>query len=105
MPKPQQLIPEEIAAGFAAEPWASKFPPILSIAQFAELFRVSQSTAKFWLGSGDFAGATTRIGKHRRIWRDRAIRIAFGRAATRPRAKPHTQIKKESKPNDETNRL
>ena len=88
MPKPLQLTPEEINAAFGDEAWRSAFPPILTLTQFARLFQVSARTAKFWIASGDFAGATTRTGKHRRIWRERAIRFAFARNRTRSRAKP-----------------
>jgi hypothetical protein len=88
MPKPLQLTPEEIGVAFGDERWAARFPPVLSLAQFAALFQVSARTAKAWIASGDFEGATTRMGKHRRVWRDRAVRIAFGRARTRPRAAP-----------------
>ncbi|HEY2585496.1 MAG TPA: helix-turn-helix domain-containing protein [Tepidisphaeraceae bacterium] len=87
MPKPLQLTPEEIAAMFGDEPWRSAFPPVLTLEQFARLMQVSVRTAKSWIASGDFDGATTRMGKHRRILRDRALRIAFGRARTRPRCR------------------
>lgn len=80
--------PEEVNAAFGDERWAARFPPVLTLAQFADLFQVSVRTAKAWVASGDFDGATTRTGKHRRFWRDRAVRIAFGRARTRPRAVP-----------------
>jgi hypothetical protein len=89
MPRPLRLSPEEIAAAFAEEAVRDRFPPILRIDQFAELFQVSVRTAKEWLGRGDFNGATTRIGKHRRIWRDRAVQIAFSRDRTRPRLVAH----------------
>src|SRR4051812_48979829 len=91
MPKPLQLTPEEIAAAFGDEPWRSRFPPVLTLKQFAELFQVSTRTAKSWIANGDFDGATTRMGKHRRVWRDRALRSAFGRVRTRPRAKSPAQ--------------
>src|SRR4051794_9601689 len=97
MPKPLQLTPDEIAAAFADECWRARFPPVLTLKQFAALFQVSTRTAKFWIASGAFEGAPPRTGKHRRIWRDRALRIAFGRARTRPRTKsPPTQSGNET---------
>lgn len=85
MPRPTNLSPDEIRQAFADEAWRSRFPPVLTLGQFADLFAVSVRTAKFWIASGDFDGATTRAGKHRRIWRDRAIQLAFARRRTRPR--------------------
>ena len=56
-----------------------KYPPILSPEQFAELFGISVSTTYFWISKGLLKGATTIVGKHRRIWRNRAIEILFNR--------------------------
>ncbi|MDB5324144.1 MAG: hypothetical protein JWN40_5775 [Phycisphaerales bacterium] len=85
MPKPLQISSEEIAAAYADPASAAHCPPILTLSQFAALFQVSLRTVKSWIASGDFQGATTRAGKHRRIWRDRAIQIAFSRMRTRAR--------------------
>ena len=85
MPRPLRISPEEIALAFQGEAMSARFPPLLTIPQFADLFQISLRTAKEWLGRGDFRGATTKIGKHRRIWRERAIQIAFARDCTRPR--------------------
>ena len=86
MPRPLCLTPEEIALAFQAEAWRSQFPPVLTLTQFADLFQVKLRTVKAWISSGDFDGATSRMGKHRRIWRDRAVQIAFSRRRTKPRA-------------------
>lgn len=56
-----------------------KFGPILSPEQFAELFGISVSTAYFWISKGLLKGAAPKIGKHRFIWRNRAIEILFNR--------------------------
>ena len=85
MAKMPRLTPQEIALSFQDETTRALFPPILTLGQFAALFQIVPRTAKHWIASGDFAGATTRAGKHRRIWRDRAIQIAFGRERTAPR--------------------
>lgn len=86
MPRPTNLTLDEIRQAFATEPWSSQFPPNLTLQQFAALFSVSVRTAKSWIAAGDFEGATTRAGKHRRIWRDRALQMAYGRRRTKPRA-------------------
>lgn len=88
MARPAALSLDEIRQAFADEAWRSLYPPVLTLQQFASLFSVSVRTAKSWIASGDFAGATTRAGKHRRIWRDRAVLIAFGRNRTKPRVYP-----------------
>jgi hypothetical protein len=101
MPRPLALSLDEIALAFRDEATAAQFPPLLTVLQFARLFQVSERTAKHWLGSGDFAGATTRVGKHRRVWRDRAVQIAFARARTKPRPGreplPSSDTQKDSK--------
>lgn len=84
MPRPTLIQTEEIASAFVVAGWGDRFPPVLTIQQSAQLFQVSPRTFKHWLAQGYFKGATTRIGKHRRIWRDRAIQMAFGRERTRP---------------------
>ncbi len=86
MPRPTNISPDEIRQAFADEAWRSLYPPVLTLQQFASLFSVSVRTAKSWIASGDFEGATTRAGNHRRIWRNRAIQMAFGRRRTKPRA-------------------
>ena len=88
MPRPLRISPEEIALSFQSAAMQLAFPPVLTLQQFAKLFSVSERTAKSWISSGDFDGATTRMGKHRRIFRDRAIHIAFSRSRTTPREGP-----------------
>ena len=101
MPRPIKLSLDEITPAFAAEPWATQYPPILTLQQFAKLFGVSTRTARSWISAGDFDGATTRVGKHRRIWRDRAIQIAFGRTTPKARNHDHHSLSKGEHPNDE----
>lgn len=64
------------------------YPPILTPEQFAQLFGVSLSTVYDWVAKGHFDGAVTHIGKHLRIWRNRAIEIAFSRRRTKGK-QPH----------------
>jgi hypothetical protein len=91
MPRPVLPTCEEIAQAFADPATAVKFPPVLTIGQFAALFQISSRTAKKLLGEGQFNGATSLVGKHRRIWRDRAIQIWLSRERARPKARSDSQ--------------
>jgi excisionase family DNA binding protein len=82
MGRPERLNIDQIAAAFSDEAMRKMFPPIMSPQQFADLLGVSRSSIYLWISQGLFAGAVTRIGKHRRIWRDRAIQILFSRGNT-----------------------
>jgi excisionase family DNA binding protein len=79
MARPQRLTAEEIDLAFRDEATRNRFPPILSPEQFADLFGVSVSTTYLWITKGRLRGAVTRVGKHRRIWRNRAIEVLFNR--------------------------
>jgi excisionase family DNA binding protein len=86
MARPQRLTADEIQRAFGDEAARAKFPPILSPEQFAELFGVSVSTTYFWISQGLLRGAITKVGKHRRIWRNRAVEILFNR--NQPKEQP-----------------
>jgi excisionase family DNA binding protein len=79
MARPQRLTTDEIQIAFEDEATRRAFPPILSPEQFANLFGISVSTAYHWISKGLLKGAVTKIGKHRRILRNRAIEILFNR--------------------------
>jgi hypothetical protein len=83
MPRPQVISRDEIQVAFLDEATRQAFPPILTPVQFARLFGVSLSTAYDWLSKGYFDGAMTHVGKHVRVWRNRAIEIAFSRRGTK----------------------
>lgn len=85
MPKPLAITSQEISQCFAEPKIAAEFPPILTIEQAAALFQVSPRTLKLYIAQGLFQRATTKIGRHRRIFRDRAVEIIFSRGHTRPR--------------------
>jgi len=70
------LTPEEIAASFEG-PDGTRFGPILTVPDFAELCRLSSSTIYEWISRGHLKGAVRKRGKHVLIWRDRAMRILF----------------------------
>lgn len=79
MARTQRLTSQEILLAFNNDAMRSAFPPVCSPEQFAKLWGVSRSTIYWWISQGLFAGAVTRVGKHRRIWRDRAIEMLFSR--------------------------
>ncbi len=70
------LTVEEIRASLAGD-IETKYPPILSPKQFAELIGVARFTVYEWLSRGRLKHAARRRGKHSFIWRDRAIQILF----------------------------
>ncbi len=77
MARVERLQPDEIDLAFREEALRLQYPPILTPEQFASLFGVSVSTTYFWIAQGKLKGAVTKIGKHRRIWRNRSIEILF----------------------------
>jgi len=83
MPRPLAITREEVQVAFNDEATRNAFPPILTPVQFAGLFGVSVSTAYDWIGKGYFKGAVTHVGKHLRIFRNRAIELAFARERTK----------------------
>jgi len=70
------LTSEEISQSLQGD-WASRFPPILSKKQVAELFQVSIKTIDDWMAKGRLDGTYTRPGKRCHFWRDRVIRKYF----------------------------
>jgi excisionase family DNA binding protein len=93
MARPLRLSLDEIDAAFRDEAARTSFPPILTVEQFARLFSISISTAYDWIAKDRLAGATTLIGKHRRIWRNRAIELLFNRG--QPRRSSHAEPDQE----------
>jgi excisionase family DNA binding protein len=79
MARTQRLTSDEIQLAFDDKAMQAQFPPVLSPEQFAQLFGISVSTTYFWISQGLLKGAVTKVGKHRRIWRNRAIEILFNR--------------------------
>jgi excisionase family DNA binding protein len=72
-----KLKPNEIAEAFGTEELRLRFPPILNVAQVAELLQVSRKTIYFWIAAGRLDGAFRKRGKHHRLWRDRVINQIF----------------------------
>lgn len=47
-----KLTADELTTNFASGPWAEKFPPILTIAQAADMLQVPVGTLRFWRTTG-----------------------------------------------------
>ena len=67
----------ELAAAFSDPESSRRFPPVLSVAQAAELLQVSAATIHDWSSRGLLSGCARKIGKHLRISRDRFLQQAF----------------------------
>jgi hypothetical protein len=72
-----RLSADEIINNFSSGPWAEKYPPILTIAQAAELLQVPVGTLRFWRTTGRLDGCSRRYGRVLRFYRDRLIRWFF----------------------------
>jgi hypothetical protein len=72
-----KLTADELTTNFASGPWAEKYPPILTIAQAAEMLQVPVGTLRFWRTTGRLNGCSRRYGRVLRFYRDRLIRWFF----------------------------
>lgn len=72
-----KLTADELTTNFASGPWAEKFPPILTIAQAADMLQVPVGTLRFWRTTGRLNGCSRRYGRVLRFYRDRLIRWFF----------------------------
>lgn len=93
-----ELSAVEISAMFDDPAWSSRFPPILTIPQAAELLQVSVETIRCWRSRGELDCCSRRVGKHVRIFRDRLIAWAAGNPTVfNDSKKPvhHTRTRKE----------
>ena len=71
-----KLTADELT-NFASGPWAEKYPPILTIAQAADMLQVPVGTLRFWRTTGRLNGCSRRYGRVLRFYRDRLIRWFF----------------------------
>jgi excisionase family DNA binding protein len=72
-----KLTDREIESVFVDAETASRFPPILSLAQAAELLGVPIGTLRDWRSRGKLGSCCRRIGKHVRFYRNRLIKHVF----------------------------
>jgi excisionase family DNA binding protein len=78
------LSAKEIAAAFSDPHWATRFPPILSVDQAAELLQVPKQTVYDWRSRGLLSGCCRKVGKHLRFFRDRLLLKLFNEETLRP---------------------
>ena len=71
------LSAAEIRATFECSDWATRFPPILSTRQAAEILQVPIGTIYDWSSRSLLRGCSRRVGKHLRFFRDRLISKVF----------------------------
>ncbi len=71
------LTTAELKAAFQDPAWSTRFPPVLSVEQAAELLQVPKATIYDWSSRGLLSPCACRAGKHLRIWRDRLLSIVF----------------------------
>jgi excisionase family DNA binding protein len=71
------LSAKELAMLFSDPLWASRFPPILTSDQAAELLQIPKQTLYDWSSRGLLTGCKARVGKHLRLIRDRLIQKFF----------------------------
>lgn len=56
---------------------ASRFPPVLTTDQAAELLQVPKATLYDWSSRGLLKGCARKVGKHLRFFRDRLLLKIF----------------------------
>lgn len=74
-----RLTPQEIAEAFADANWSKRFPPVLTVAQAAELAVVPIGTIYTWSSQGLLNPCARRVGKYLRIFRNRFIELIFNK--------------------------
>lgn len=73
MKPPPAVPPAEVAGWFADPDLARRFPPLLTVAQAADLLQVPAQTIYDWSSRGLLAGSRVRVGRHLRLVRDRLL--------------------------------
>ncbi len=71
--RPLRITKDEIAESFATGDWSSRYPPVLTVDQAAELLQVPKATIYAWRSQGSLPGCCQRLGKHLRFFRDRLV--------------------------------
>ena len=71
------LSAAEIRATFESSEWATRFPPVLSTQQAADLLQVPLDTIYDWSSRGLLQGCSRRVGKHLRFFRERLLTTIF----------------------------
>ncbi|HUG70847.1 MAG TPA: helix-turn-helix domain-containing protein [Pirellulaceae bacterium] len=71
------LTDREITAAFADAKWGAEYPPVLSLAQAANLLQVPLQTLYQWRSRGYLKGCSRRVGKRVLVFRDRLLKRVF----------------------------
>ena len=77
--KKMKVSKEEVGRMFTSPYWDERFPPVLTIAQAAELLQIPVSTLYQWKSQGKLVGYYQRTGKHLRFFRNRLILRIFNK--------------------------
>lgn len=72
-----KLTATELSAPFVNTEWGTKYPPVLTVDQTADLLQVPRATIYDWSSRGLLRGCGRRVGKHLRIFRDRLLQQIF----------------------------
>ncbi len=73
----QKLTNREIRSAFDAEELSRRYPPVMTVAQVAELCQCSKSLVHKWSSKGVLDFAKSQRGPVR-FWRDRVLAWHFG---------------------------
>lgn len=77
-----KLTDREIAAAFSDAQWADRFPPVITLAQAAELLQVPLQTLYQWRARGLLGKCSRRVGKRVLVFRDRLLQQVFNEGIT-----------------------
>jgi len=72
-----RLTKAEVAAAFAHDVWAEKFPPVMTTEQAAALVHRSKATVYDWKSRGLLRGCCRKVGKELLFFRDRFVLKLF----------------------------
>lgn len=72
-----KLTDKEISSSFADPHWATRFPPVMTLDQAAELLQIPKATLYDWRSRDLLNGCSRKVGKHVRFWRDKLILKVF----------------------------
>lgn len=77
-----KLTAKEVDAAFEDSAWGTKFPPVLSLEQAAELIQLPLETLYSWRSRGLLKGCSRKVGKYVRVFRNRFLLKIFNEGLT-----------------------
>jgi hypothetical protein len=78
-----KLTDKEISSAFADPAQASRFPPVMTLDQAAELLQVPVQTLYQWRSRDLLGKCSRRVGKRVLVFRDRLLQQVFNEGLTR----------------------